>query len=162
MARTRKPTKLKIEHSVLREDRDKIQIEGQDLKEFEIPEILVPEAFEIYRDLAFKVAEMGILMEADCYMLSILSNDIFEYGQIAKTMKATNQEYLISDANGILRRNPLLIAKNKLADNILSVGKLFGLTPINRAGLPVEYEAAKKKHEANAEPMKFEKKWSEI
>lgn len=162
MARTRKPTKLKIEHSGLREDRDKIKIDGVDLQELEVPEILNLKALNIYKDLAVKVSDMGILMVIDCYALSILANDVYDYGEIVKQMQDPDQKSLMKDSAGYFRRNPLMLEKNKLAENILSVGKLFGLTPINRAGLPVEYEAAKKKHEQKAEPMKFEKRWSEI
>jgi P27 family predicted phage terminase small subunit len=163
MGRHRKPTKMKIEHSILREDRDKINIEGQDLSEIEVPGILDPAAYEIYRDLAVKISDMGLLMEVDCYMLSILANDIYEYGEIVKRLQEPGQEYLQADANGTIRRNPLLLAKNKLSESIQSIGKLYGFTPINRAGLPIEYEQAKQKYESGKGKVSgFKDKWGSI
>lgn len=163
MGRHRKPTTMKVEHSSLRDDRDRIDVDGADLDEIEVPEILASEAFEIFRDLVYKVKEMNILMPIDCYMLAMLANDIYEYGQIIQKMKEPDQELLVKDDHGKYRRNPLLIAKNKLSENIQTIGKLYGFTPINWAGLPIEYDAVKKKNESGKGKVSgFEDKWGSI
>jgi P27 family predicted phage terminase small subunit len=103
-----------------------------------VPSHLSKNAKKEWKRLAKELASIGVLTSLDSTMLERHCEALAEWRELTAQIQSSG--WLIRDHNGMVRKNPLVLVRRGVADELHRTSLELGLAPISREKLTVEEE----------------------